>query len=517
MPRKLTHEEFLNKFYEKNTHAQDIEILGSYINSSTKIKCKCKIDGYEWETRPNGLLSNNYGCPKCGGTGKLTHEEFMEKFNKKNKHAQDIEILGTYINNSTKIKCRCRIDGYIWQVTPNALLSHNYGCPKCGGTKKLTHEEFITRLQQINPDIEVLGTYVNSSTKILCKCKIDGYEWEATPSSLLQGYGCAKCGGKLRKTHEQFIEELSRVNPNIHVLGTYVNVHTKILCRCIIDGHEWEAIPGVLLYKKEGCPKCGDRRCAEKQRDTQEQFMEKFNKQNTHAKDIKVIGTYVNNNTKIRCKCKIDGYEWEAKPNNLLKGNTGCPKCAGTMKLTHKKFMEKFNKQNKNANDIEIIGTYINGKTKIKCRCKFDGHEWEATPNDLLTKNCGCPRCNISKGEKRIAQYLDNLGIHYIYDKKYFNDLVGTGGGLMRPDFIIPSLKIWIEYDGIQHYEATDFTSTMSEHQIQEKFKKVQKNDQIKNQYAKDNNWTLIRIPFTEYDNIEQILAAYIEQEKQVI
>lgn len=33
---------------------------------------------------------------------------------------------------------------------------------------------------------------------------------------------------------------------------------------------------------------------------------------------------------------------------------------------------------------------------------------------------------------------------------------------------------------------------------------------------AKDNNWTLIRIPFTEYDNIEQILAEYIEQEQVI-
>ena len=64
MSRRLTHEEFMEKFYEKNENAENIEILGEYINSRTKIKCKCKIDGYEWEATPNNLL-NGTGCHKC--------------------------------------------------------------------------------------------------------------------------------------------------------------------------------------------------------------------------------------------------------------------------------------------------------------------------------------------------------------------------------------------------------------------------------------------------------------------
>lgn len=30
-----------------------------------------------------------------------------------------------------------------------------------------------------------------------------------------------------KKTHEQFIEELSKVNSKVEVLGTYVNTHTN--------------------------------------------------------------------------------------------------------------------------------------------------------------------------------------------------------------------------------------------------------------------------------------------------
>ena len=313
---------------------------------------------------------------------KLTHEQFMEDFKTMNKHAQDIEILGTYINSRTKIKCKCKIDGYEWTPRPDKLLLGT-GCPKCAGVVKPTTEEFIAKVKQINPNIEILKDYVNANTKIRCKCRIDGYEWEVRPYSLLNGIGCPKCGYKTSaqkqsRTYEEFINKLHKVNPNIIVLGDYINTYTKIKCKCT--------------------------------------------------------------------KCE---HEWEAQPKNLLHG-------------------------------------------------------------------IGCPKCNTSKGEKRIAQYLDNLGIDYIYDMGYFKNLVSTSGRLLRPDFIIPSLKIWIEYDGEQHFEPVNFRGCMSKEQIQEKFEYIQQNDQIKDQYAKANNWILVRIPYYDYDNIEQILAAYLKQEQAV-
>lgn len=450
--RKLTHEQFMERFYKKNKHAQNIEVLGTYVNTNTKILCKCKVCEHEWAPTAGSLL-NGKGCPECSGKIKPTHEQFMKNFYKKNKHAQDIEILGIYKNNHTKIKCKCKIDEHQWEATPNNLLNGS-GCPKCAGKIKPTTEEFINELQQINPNIKVLGTYINSQTKILCKCKIDGYEWEALPNHLLNGHGCPKCGikrasGNNTKTHEQFMQNLYEKNiqaQNIEIIGTYIKDSVKIKCRCKICDHEWTVRPNSLLHGC-GCPKCGKKRAAQKQSKTHEQFIIELHQINP---------------------------------------------------------------------DIEILGHYKNNKTKIKCRCKKCGHEWSTKPDDLL-KEHGCPKCNISRGEKRIAQYLDNLGIDYIYNMCYFKDLVGTGGGLLRPDFIIPSLKIWIEYDGMQHSKPVNFRGAMSEQQLHYRFKYTQQNDQIKNQYAKDNNWTLIRIPFTEYDNIEQILAEYIEQEEQVI
>lgn len=312
-----------------------------------------------------------------------------------------------------------------------------------------------------------------------------------------------------RLTHEEFLNKFYKQNKDaqdIEILGTYVYAHTKIKCKCKIDGYEWTPQPNDLL-KGHGCPKCGVKKAAHKNAKTHEQFMKEFYEMNTHAQDIEILGTYIKDRTKIKCKCKIDGHEWEASPGDLLQ-DKGCPQCAGNIKLTQEEFITKLHQVNPK---IEVLGTYANACTKIKCKCTVCEHEWKAIPSNLL-KGSGCPKCNISKGEKRIAQYLDKLDIHYIYDKRYFKDLISTRGNLLRPDFIIPSLKIWIEYDGIQHYEPRDFRGAMSAQQLQANFKKVQQNDQIKNQYAKDNNWTLIRIPYTEYDNIEQILDSYLDK-----
>ena len=361
MVRRLTHEEFMKKFYEKNKNAENIEILGEYVNNATKIKVKCKIDGYEWEVVPNSLLKG-YGCPKCSGNAKLTHEEFMEKFYKQNKNAENIEILGEYKTSYTKIKCKCKIDGHEWEATPHNLLNGN-GCPKCSGNAKLTHEE----------------------------------------------------------------------------------------------------------------------------------FMKKFYEKNKNAENIEILGEYVNSSTKIKCRCRKDGHEWEVKPNDLLKGY-GCPKCKKGK--THEQFMKDFYIKNKNAKNIEILGIYESAITKIKCKCKLDNNIWYTTPHGLLDDN-GCPKCNASKGESEISRYLDNRNINYIPQHK-FNDC--RSKDKLPFDFYIPSLNIAIEYDGKQHYEIIDYFGGL------DGFIYTKIHDTIKTIYCKENNIKLIRIPYTEYDNIEKIL-----------
>ena len=79
-------------------------------------------------------------------------------------------------------------------------------------------------MSKINPDIEVVGKYIDSSTKIAFNCKVCGCQWNATPNSILQNQGCPECGRRRintahTKTHEQFVEDLARKNDTVKVVG----------------------------------------------------------------------------------------------------------------------------------------------------------------------------------------------------------------------------------------------------------------------------------------------------------
>ena len=91
---------------------------------------------------------------------------------------------------------------------------------------------------------------------------------------------------------------------------------------------------------------------------------------------------------------------------------------------------------------------------------------------------------------------LKENNIQFLHDAALFKDLKLPSGGIGRYDFILLDNQYHpyrlIEYDGEQHYSAKEFFGGT------EGLKKLQLNDKIKNDYAKQHNLPLIRIPYTE-------------------
>ena len=67
-----------------------------------------------------------------------------------------------------------------------------YGGNKIWQEEKKTQVEFEEELKLILPDVKVIGKYINTNTKIHCKCLIHNYEFDAFPVNMLRGYGCKK-------------------------------------------------------------------------------------------------------------------------------------------------------------------------------------------------------------------------------------------------------------------------------------------------------------------------------------
>ena len=64
---------------------------------------------------------------------------------------------------------------------------------------KKTHEEYVNEVFLVNPNIEVVGEYIDAKTKILHRCLIHDVEWMVSPTNILSGKGCPECAKQKRK------------------------------------------------------------------------------------------------------------------------------------------------------------------------------------------------------------------------------------------------------------------------------------------------------------------------------
>lgn len=133
---------------------------------------------------------------------------------------------------------------------------------------------------------------------------------------------------------------------------------------------------------------------------------------------------------------------------------------------------------------------YQLAQKKVIITCPIHG-DFLITPNNFL-KGSGCRKCSESKGENYISELLNDFGVKFISEKKF----EGCVGLLKKEkcyqlkfDFYLPEYNMVIEFDGEQHFKSIDrFKRDLNESELY---------DKIKNDYCKDNNIKLVRIPYT--------------------
>jgi very-short-patch-repair endonuclease len=291
-------------------------------------------------------------------------------------------------------------------------------------------------------------------------------------------------------TTEQFIEKANKIHNNKY---DYAEVNYKsniIKIKIICSEHGmFEQIPNSHLLG-QGCS-----RCYGNKKSTAEEFITKANKVHNNKYDYSEIN-YKNNRTKINIICYKHG-TFEQKPNDHLSGH-GCIKCANDylnkIKLsTTEEFIERANQIHNYRYDYSKIN-YLNAKTKVKIICKEHG-EFEQKPKIHLNGS-GCSKCNSSKGELQITKFLEQNNIKFEIQKMFDSCVYKSK---LKFDFYLPEQKTLIEYDGEQHYGFGRFID-----------KTIPLRDEIKDVFAINNGYKMIRIPYTMFDSIEEILTEFI-------
>jgi len=216
----------------------------------------------------------------------------------------------------------------------------------------------------------------------------------------------------------------------------------------------------------------------------------KYNYDKSHYIDIK---------TTLIIGCPIHG-DFVQSPDSHIHGR-GCPKCGGNVRLDTTQFIERSTNIHAIKYDYSRV-KYKSSTTKVAIFCPKHG-KFLQLPNDHL-RGCGCPKCQMSRGENKIIKFLERMNISYEH-QYWFADCRSDIGKrqVLRFDFFIPSKNILIEFDGKQHFEI----GRLGNHnQTQDDLEYIQHHDSIKTKYARHKGISLFRIKYTKINKVDEIL-----------
>lgn len=383
--------------------------------------------------------------------------------------------------------------------------------------KRKTQEEFEKELSLILPNTKVLGKYVNIKTKIRFKCLIHDFEFDAFPQNMLRGHGCRKCGNekqskKQTKSHERFVEDVQNINPNIKIIGRYVNVDTKVMVQCLIDGYVWDADPRKLLGGVQ-CAVCANHKVvagvndvATTRPDLVPYFKDKDEAIKCTSGSMKVIDVV----------CPECGYEDKIRISNLSRFGFACNGCYekkyGRKRVPYgywnrDTMCEYLCEKYPGYKLLDVQSADVDGYLKVFIKCPNDCHDpyWAYWTN--ITSGYMCHMCyledSMSHGEHMAESIFQKYSIDFKPQKR-FDDC--RDKYTLPFDFYLPDYNLVVEIMGEQHEHPVEHFGG------EEAFHKRIKHDKMKRDYLKINNINILDIWYYEFDKMEELIANKIQE-----
>ncbi|MCE5220078.1 MAG: hypothetical protein LLF98_02120 [Clostridium sp.] len=303
--------------------------------------------------------------------------------------------------------------------------------------------------------------------------------------------------GKTKFTYEIVYNEFKEYGC-ILLSKEYINCDTLLnyICRC---GNITQKTFARFHSGRYNCPEC-------KKRNKTYLQWKKFNYyKKLVEKDGSILlsESYIDSKTSLKIQCSCGNIIEIGTRSKYFKCNDCTMKMVGINKIkSNNQFL--LDVYNSVGDEYRVLSEYISAIEYVKMKHNTCGYIFKVTPNNFLSKNSGCPNCKKSKGEKRISNYLILKDIIFISQYKFNNC---RDKNKLPFDFAIfdkdNNLLMLIEYDGELHYKPYNYKN---KEDALEKLRITQHHDKLKNDYCKNNNIKLLRIPYWEFNNIETIL-----------
>lgn len=405
MDKRIIFQEKVDKKFGKEKYT----ILGNYINNKTKIKIRCNVCGYEWETRPDNFMHEIIGCPKCSKKqdyAKIPTAYIIQKGKELYGDKFGYDKTDTFKrNDKNEVQINCNKCGNYFWIRPNLFISNKrykrgFQCPFC---KKIAKEQKLKEKELKKEALEEIKLQRNEQVKKQIEEKFPNfydfkdYKYEGMNKNIILWHN----GEKIKATPNKI---LNKKEPFVHD---------------IIYDSEYFIQRAKQVH--------GDR----------------YDYSKTH---------YVDAITPITIICKKHG-EFQQNPSNHLQG-ANCPQCGieaikKKERITTEEFIKKAKKIHGDEYDYSKV-KYVNSLTKILIHCNKCGNDFWQYPVVHLSGH-GCPICHSSRLEELIRINLKKNNV--IFEEQKRLPCIGR----KSLDFYLPSKNVAIECQGKQHFNFDCF------------------------------------------------------------
>lgn len=206
------------------------------------------------------------------------------------------------------------------------------------------------------------------------------------------------------------------------------------------------------------------------------------------------------------CECDCENHTIKSvRGDGLISGTSkscGCynRKCASERMKT---ISEKYNKIKYDLTGQDFGYWHVDSRAENQnnhiawnctCKCGTKRIVLGQSLKNGTSQSCGC--LNMSHGELKITKLLTEANISFQREYAIQDLYFSKKGSKSRFDFFVDN-KYAIEFDGEQH-----FIDLSQNNYFKHDIDTIKQRDQLKNQYCKDNNIPLIRIPYTHLQDL---------------
>ena len=357
---------------------------------------------------------------------------------------------------------------------------------------KISYQNFVERCKKLHNDKYTypIQEIKKTKQKVIIICPKHG-EFQQFAYTHIAGGGCRKCGrdlvaSKFKHSKELFIKRANEIHNNYYdysLIKDYTN--NKSTYEIICPKHGIFKIRGDTHLRGIKCKKCAYEENAKNSLSNIKDVIKKFKEKHGETYQYK-METFKGWNHNMVISCRIHG-DFLQTPGNHI-NSSGCYKCSReqvgkNQSISFEEFKLKAKKVHGNNYDYSKI-KWISQSEKVNIICNEHGNFFQRAREHL--RGHGCPRCNLSHGEREIRLFLKERNIEFEEQKK-FEGLIYKGE--LRCDFYLPKFNCVVEYNGLQHYKAVEFWGGEKSLLENQKRDKIKRNFCLKN----DINIEIIR------------------------